>query len=146
MDYDLPEKYEIIKIIGKGTYGTVVSAINKETNSNVAIKKLSKIEDIIDAKRVLREIKIMKNLTHENILGLLDVVYIPHETETLGEVYLVMELMETDLNRVIRSKQELTEDHITYFTYQILRAFKFIHSANIIHRDLKPSNILLDEN
>ena len=146
MDYDLPEKYEIIKIIGKGTYGTVVSAINKETNSNVAIKKLSKIEDIIDAKRVLREIKIMKNLTHENILGLLDVVYIPHETETLGEVYLVMELMQTDLNRVIRSKQELTEDHITYFTYQILRAFKFIHSANIIHRDLKPSNILLDEN
>lgn len=53
--------------------------------------------------------------------------------------------METDLNRVIKSKQELTDEHIAYFTYQILRAFKFIHSANIIHRDLKPSNILLTE-
>ena len=145
MDIKLPEKYEIIKVIGKGTFGTVVSAINKENNTNVAIKKLSKIEDIIDAKRVLREIKIMKNLTHENILGLLDVIYIPHETETLGEVYLVTELMETDLSRVIQSKQELTDEHIAYFTYQILRAFKFIHSANIIHRDLKPSNILLNE-
>jgi len=87
----------------------------------------------------------MKHLKHENILGLLDVVYVPKEDETLGDVYLVTELMETDLNRVIRSKQELTEEHIAYFTYQILRAFKFIHSANIIHRDLKPSNILLTE-
>lgn len=66
-------------------------------------------------------------------------------SETLGDVYLVTELMETDLNRVIRSKQELTDEHIAYFTYQILRAFKFIHSANVIHRDLKPSNILLTE-
>jgi serine/threonine protein kinase len=143
--FELPEKYEPIKMIGKGTYGAVVSATNKENNKGVAIKKLSKIEDIIDAKRVLREIIIMKNLTHENILGLLDVVYIPNDTETLGDVYLVTELMETDLNRVIRSKQELSDEHIAYFTYQILRAFKFIHSANIIHRDLKPSNILLNE-
>lgn len=143
--FELPDKYEPIKMIGKGTYGAVVSATNKITGKGVAIKKLSKIEDIIDAKRVLREIIIMKNLCHENILGLLDVVYIPHETEMLGDVYLVTELMETDLNRVIRSKQELTDDHIAYFVYQILRAFKFIHSANIIHRDLKPSNILLNE-
>ncbi len=87
----------------------------------------------------------MKNLKHENILGLLDVVYVPKDDEILGDIYLVTELMETDLNRVIRSKQELTEEHIAYFTYQILRAFKFIHSAKVIHRDLKPSNILLTE-
>lgn len=66
-------------------------------------------------------------------------------SEILGDVYLVTELMETDLNRVIRSKQELTDEHIAYFVYQIFRAFKFIHSANVIHRDLKPSNILLTE-
>lgn len=63
----------------------------------------------------------------------------------MGDIYLVTELMETDLNRVIRSKQELSDEHIAYFVYQILRAFKYIHSANIIHRDLKPSNILLTE-
>jgi mitogen-activated protein kinase 1/3 len=54
--------------------------------------------------------------------------------------------METDLNRVIKSKQKLKIEHIQYFLYQVLRAFKYIHSADIIHRDLKPSNILLNEN
>ena len=56
------------------------------------------------------------------------------------------ELLETDLNRVIRSRQVLLMEHIQYFIYQVLRAFKFLHSAKIIHRDLKPSNILLNEN
>lgn len=64
----------------------------------------------------------------------------------LGDIYLVSELMETDLNRVIKSKQKLKIEHIQYFLYQVLRAFKYIHTANIIHRDLKPSNILLNEN
>ena len=104
INFELPEKYEPIKLIGKGTYGAVCSAINKETNAKVAIKKLAKIEDLIDAKRVLREILIMKNLQHENILGLLDCVYCPVEGE-FGDLYLVSELMETDLNRVIKSKQ-----------------------------------------
>jgi mitogen-activated protein kinase 1/3 len=66
--------------------------------------------------------------------------------EVLGDIYLVSELLETDLNRVIKSKQKLKIEHIQYFLYQVLRAFKYIHSANIIHRDLKPSNILLNEN
>ena len=98
--FDLPTKYQAIKLIGKGTYGSVISANNLETNEKVAIKKLAHIEDVVswtaglgfgsksrawanwfnflqvDAKRVLREIIIMKNLQHENILGLLDVVYV----------------------------------------------------------------------
>mmetsp|Transcript_30885 Transcript_30885/g.30374 ORF Transcript_30885/g.30374 Transcript_30885/m.30374 type:complete len:93 (-) Transcript_30885:552-830(-) len=77
-NFELPERYEPIKIIGKGTYGSVVSAVDHLTNEKVAIKKLTKIEDMIDAKRVLREIIIMKNLNHENILNLKDVVYVPH--------------------------------------------------------------------
>lgn len=51
--------------------------------------------------------------------------------------------METDLHRVIYSRQDLSEDHIQYFVYQILRGLLFMHSANVIHRDLKPSNLLL---
>lgn len=54
----------------------------------------------------------MKNCVHENILGLLDVVYIPKEGEVLGDIYLVCELMETDLSRVIRSRQQLLTEHI----------------------------------
>jgi len=145
INFELPEKYDPIKLIGKGTYGAVCSAVNKETNQKVAIKKLAKIEDLIDAKRVLREILIMKNLQHENILGLIDCIYVPVDGE-FGDLYLVSELMETDLNRVIKSKQQLKIEHMQYFLYQVLRAFKFIHSAELIHRDLKPSNILLNEN
>ena len=54
--------------------------------------------------------------------------------------------METDLHRIISSKQELSMDHVQYFVYQLLRALKYVHSASTIHRDLKPSNILLNAN
>jgi len=60
-------------------------------------------------------------------------------------VYLVQELMETDLHRVIRT-QELSDDHCQYFVYQTLRALKALHSADVLHRDLKPSNLLLNAN
>ena len=54
--------------------------------------------------------------------------------------------METDLHRVIYSRQDLSDDHIQYFVYQILRGLLFMHSANVIHRDIKLANILLDSN
>ena len=60
--------------------------------------------------------------------------------------YLVMDFMETDLHKIVYSKNVLTDDHIQFFIYQILSALKYIHSANVIHRDLKPSNILLNAN
>ena len=59
--------------------------------------------------------------------------------------YLIQELMETDMHRVIRT-QDLSDDHCQYFTYQTLRALKAMHSANVLHRDLKPSNLLLNAN
>jgi mitogen-activated protein kinase 1/3 len=54
--------------------------------------------------------------------------------------------METDLHRVIYSKQEISMDHIQFFLYQIFKGLNFIHAANVIHRDLKPGNLLLVSN
>lgn len=62
------------------------------------------------------------------------------------DIYIITELMETDLHRIIYSKQKLTDDHHAYFIYQLLRGLKYMHSANVLHRDLKPSNILLNSN
>lgn len=62
----------------------------------------------------------------------------------LQDVYIISELMETDLHRVIYSRQRLTDEHTQYFLYQILCALKYIHSASVLHRDLKPSNVLLN--
>lgn len=62
------------------------------------------------------------------------------------DIYIVLDLMESDLHRIIHSKQELTEEHVRYFLYQLLRGLKYIHSACVVHRDLKPSNLLINEN
>ncbi|XP_006896614.1 PREDICTED: mitogen-activated protein kinase 3 [Elephantulus edwardii] len=61
----------------------------------------------------------------------------------MRDVYIVQDLMETDLYKLLKS-QQLSNDHICYFLYQILRGLKYIHSANVLHRDLKPSNLLIN--
>lgn len=145
--FEIQSRYSLIRPIGHGAYGVVISALDKETGEKVAIKKISRaFEDPIDAKRILREIKLMKKFTHENVIRIIDIIPPPPTAEEFEDVYIVQDLMETDLHRIIYSKQPLTIDHIQYFVYQILRGLKYIHSANVLHRDLKPSNLLLKSN
>nr|AAR04351.1 putative MAPK [Tetrahymena thermophila] len=140
------EKYEYIKQIGYGAYGVVCSAVNKENGSKVAIKKVQNAyDDLIDAKRIVREIKLLKFFEHDNIISTFR-CYQANAPVGDEDIYMVFDLMETDLHRVIYSRQELSDEHIQYFVYQILRGLLYIHSANVIHRDLKPSNILLNKN
>lgn len=138
--------YEFIKKVGHGAYGVVVSALDHRSNTKVAIKKITNaFEDLVDAKRILREIKLLAFFNHENIVSLLDIQRPPSPTG-YNDIYIVTDLMETDLHRVIYSRQELSDEHIQYFMYQLLRGVLFMHSANVIHRDLKPSNLLLNKN
>ena len=138
----LPTRYKPGEIIGIGAYGIIISAVDLENNNQiVAIKKLKRIADIIDLKRIAREILIMKYCQHENIIPLLDVVVHLNKDKNMNkvaDVYLVMEKMDSDLQKIIASKQELSDEHYQFILYQMLRALYFLHSANIIHRDFKP--------
>ena len=143
----VPTSYSLVKPVGHGAYGVVVAALDSNSGKKVAIKKVGKaFEDAIDAKRILREILLMKKLVHENIIRIVDILPPPSDAEEFDDIYIVQDLMETDLHRIIYSRQALTVEHIQYFMYQILRGLKYIHSANVLHRDLKPSNLLLNSN
>ncbi|XP_024926819.2 mitogen-activated protein kinase 3 isoform X2 [Ziziphus jujuba] len=145
--FEITSKYRPpIMPIGRGAYGIVCSIMNTETNEMVAIKKIANaFDNHMDAKRTLREIKLLRHLDHENVVAIKDVVPPPLRRE-FTDVYIATELMDTDLHQIIRSNQSLSEEHCQYFLYQILRGLKYIHSANVIHRDLKPSNLLLNAN
>ncbi|OVA00189.1 Protein kinase domain [Macleaya cordata] len=122
------------------------AAMNSETKEEVAIKKIGNaFDNRIDAKRTLREIKLLRHMDHENVIAIKDIIR-PPQKETFNDVYIVYELMDTDLHQIIRSNQPLTDDHCQYFLYQLLRGLKYVHSANVLHRDLKPSNLLLNAN
>ncbi|CAF3567156.1 unnamed protein product [Rotaria sp. Silwood1] len=137
-------KYEPIKNIGNGAYGVVCLARHCKTGINVAIKKITNVfEHFLIGMRTYREIKILRHLVnHENIITIRDVFLGSNNNQ---DVYIVFDYMDTDLKRVLESNQTLTNDHIKYFSYQILNGLAFIHQSGIIHRDLKPSNILLSQ-
>jgi len=136
--------------LGIGSYGTVCAFRNQKTGEYVAIKKCRTLFDnLIDTKRILREIVILRHLRHDNIIGLKD-VFLPPDRMNFKQIYIVTEKMESDLKQVLHiarkfpDKQKITDLHCQYFLYQILRALKYIHSAGVLHRDLKPSNLLVN--
>uniref|UniRef100_A0A9J8AN57 Mitogen-activated protein kinase n=1 Tax=Cyprinus carpio carpio TaxID=630221 RepID=A0A9J8AN57_CYPCA len=145
--FEVGEEYDIIETIGTGAYGVVSSARRRDNGQQVAIKKIpNAFEVVTNAKRTLRELKILKHFKHDNIIAIKDILQpvVPHSA--FKSVYVVLDLMESDLHQIIHSHQPLTPEHTRYFLYQLLRGLKYIHSANVIHRDLKPSNLLVNEN
>jgi len=147
--FEVDDRYEVKKKIGAGAYGLLCAATDKkDEESQVAVKKIKDaFEDAIDCKRTLREVRLLQHFTHENILNLRDIMLPPAGSiDQWKDIYLVLELMDTDLHYIIHSKQALTDDHIQYFIYQILRGLKAIHSASVLHRDLKPNNLLVNKN
>jgi len=131
--------------IGSGTYGIVYSAVDQRTLQFVAVKKVCGIFDnLVLARRTYREIKILRHFQHDNVIHIRDILR-PKE-KLFSDIYLVFDQMDSDLHQVIHSGQQLTDEHVRYFLYQILRGLKYIHSANVIHRDLKPGNLLVNEN
>ena len=131
------------EVIGKGSYGVVASAVDQFNHGEkVAIKKITNVFDhVSDGTRILREIKLLRLLRHPDIVEIKHIM-LPPSPKDFKDIYVVFELMETDLHQVIKANDDLTLEHHQFFLYQMLRGLKYIHSARVFHRDLKPKNIL----
>ncbi|MBA0773745.1 hypothetical protein Gotri_008999 [Gossypium trilobum] len=141
-EYGEASRYQVQEVIGKGSYGVVASAIDTHTGKKVAIKKINEVfEHVSDATRILREIKLLRLLRHPDVVQIKHIMLPPSRRE-FRDIYVVFELMESDLHQVIRANDDLTPEHHQFFLYQLLRGLKYIHAANVFHRDLKPKNIL----
>ncbi|KAE8703341.1 Mitogen-activated protein kinase 18 [Hibiscus syriacus] len=145
-EYGDANRYKILEVIGKGSYGVVCAARDTHTGEKVAIKKIQDVfEHASDAIRILREVKLLRLLRHPDIVEIKRIMLPPSKRE-FKDIFVVFELMESDLHQVIKANDDLTREHHQFFLYQMLRAMKYMHTANVYHRDLKPKNILANAN
>ena len=141
IDRHVKRRFEVAQRLGKGAYGIVWKAVEKRTQSVVALKKcFDAFRNATDAQRTFREIMYLQKVAgHENIIRLQHMI----RAENDRDIYLTFDFMETDLHAVIRANI-LEAIHKKYIIYQLLKALKFLHSGELLHRDIKPSNLLLN--
>jgi len=102
--------------IGYGAFGVVWSVTDPRDGKRVALKKLPNVfQSLVSSKRVFRELKMMRFSKHENVLSCLDILQPPH-IDFFHEIYMITELMQSDLHKIIVSPQHLSQDHIKYFS------------------------------
>ncbi|KAL1356844.1 cyclin-dependent kinase D-1 isoform X2 [Arachis hypogaea] len=136
------DRYLKREVLGEGTYGVVYKAIDTQTGQTVAIKKirLGKQKEGVNF-TALREIKLLKELKDPNIIELIDAF--PHK----GNLHLVFEFMETDLEAVIRDRNIfLSPGDIKSYLQMTLKGLAVCHKKWVLHRDMKPNNLLIGSN
>ncbi len=140
---DLLWDYKMIRRLGSGSYSTVFEALHVPTGTRVAIKREENIfGDLVDCKRVLREIRLLRALQHPNIVRLLDLR--APKGLVPDTIFLVLELAETDLKAVTKSTATVLQHwQIKAMMYDIFKGLKYIHSGMVLHRDIKPGNVLI---
>ena len=142
------DRYERVEVssfsgslLGTGTYGEVYKGRDKVTGSFVALKRIRlQPEDEGIPATTLREIAVQRQLSHPNIVALLDV------THSDSRLYLVFEFVDKDLKKLMTQTQDLLSPAlIRSYSFQLLAAIDYCHSRGVMHRDLKPHNILVDQ-
>jgi len=143
--------YEILTKIGEGTYGEVFKARQKQTGDLCALKKV-RLENEKEGFPItaVREIQILRQLTHANIVNLKEIVMDAREISEISNhtsFYLVFEYCDHDLFGLLDSGLiQLNLEHIASFMYQLMSALAYCHTRKFLHRDIKCSNILLNNN
>uniref|UniRef100_A0A8D2LM59 mitogen-activated protein kinase n=1 Tax=Varanus komodoensis TaxID=61221 RepID=A0A8D2LM59_VARKO len=138
--WEVRERYRELQSLGSGAYGAVCSAIDRKSGTKVAIKKLYRpFQSELFAKRAYRELRLLKHMKHENVIGLLDVFTPDVSLDKFNDFYLVMPFMGTDLSKIMKH-EKLTEDRIQFLVYQMLKGLK-VRSFY----DLKPGNLAVNE-
>jgi negative regulator of PHO system len=136
-----PSSFQQLEKLGEGTYATVFKGRNRQTGELVALKEIHLDSEEGTPSTAIREISLMKELKHENIVGLHDVIH------TENKLMLVFEYMDGDLKRYMDTQGErgaLKPATIKSFMYQLLKGIDFCHQNRVLHRDLKPQNLLIN--
>uniref|UniRef100_A0A3B3RQ10 cyclin-dependent kinase n=1 Tax=Paramormyrops kingsleyae TaxID=1676925 RepID=A0A3B3RQ10_9TELE len=135
------ESFQKVEKIGEGTYGVVYKAKNKVTGETVALKKIrldTETEGVPST--AIREISLLKELSHPNIVKLRDVIH------TENKLYLVFEFLHQDLKKFMDSSSVtgISLPLVKSYLFQLLQGLAFCHSHRVLHRDLKPQNLLIN--
>ncbi|KND04734.1 CMGC/CDK/CDK5 protein kinase [Spizellomyces punctatus DAOM BR117] len=135
------EKYQKIEKLGEGTYGIVYKAQNKDTGDIVALKRirLDNEEEGVPC-TAIREISLLKELKHSNIVRLYDVIH------TEKKLTLVFEYLDSDLKKFLDAYGgDIDVPTLKHLLYQLLKGIAFCHEHRVLHRDLKPQNLLINK-
>lgn len=137
-----PSSFQQLEKLGEGTYATVFKGRNRQTGEFVALKEIHLDSEEGTPSTAIREISLMKELKHQCVVSLHDVIH------TENKLMLVFEFMDMDLKKYMDSKGgdrgQLDPVTIRSFTRQLLAGIAFCHDNRVLHRDLKPQNLLIN--
>ena len=136
-----PSRYETVGVLGSGAYGRVYKGVDNQSGRIIAMKKMPiNLERDGIPTTTLREVSLLKELIHPNIVLLYDVVV------SNNNFFIIFEFLDRDLRKLMDETQSLTQVQVKKIMTQILSALALCHSRRFMHRDIKPENILIDNN
>ena len=128
------ERFTSVRLIGSGAYSVVAKATDAKTGDTVAIKRIAEVfYDAQEAKKVLREIRLLRDFRHPNVIALRALVE-PSSMETFDDIFMITDFMESDLRRIIKSKQTLSAERVRSYMAQLFAGLQHVHAISGIHR------------